>query len=54
MAESAANGPHKTHKPLRPAEDVKAKMKPISREAFKNLLKRAITPPAPKPAPKST
>ena len=55
MIEADANAPKSKSTPLTPSPKVKERMKPISGDAFKNLLKRAIsTPPAPKPAPKST
>jgi len=54
MATDANSDTSKPAKPLRPAKDVEEKMQPLSRDAFKNLLKRAITAPASKPHPKST
>lgn len=44
----------KKNQPLRPRQETKEQMKPITRDSFLKILKRAITPPAPKPAPKST
>jgi hypothetical protein len=38
---------------LHPKPEVEKKMQPITRGAFKSLLKRAIATPALKPAPKS-
>ena len=43
----------RTSKPLHPLPETKEKMRPITRAGFRNLLKRAITPPASKPHPKS-
>ena len=53
MAESAKDNPA-TAKPLTPAKETQRLMEPISRKNFKNLLQRAINPPAVKPQPKST
>ena len=47
----ATDGPTK---PLKPLPETEKKMKGTTRKAFGDLLKRAITPPAPKPSPKQT
>lgn len=47
------NGPTKP-KPLSPLPETQKATKGITRKAFGDLLKRAITPHAVKPAPKST
>jgi hypothetical protein len=47
----ATEGPTK---PLKPLPETEKKMKGLTRKDFANLLKRAITPHAPKPSPKQT
>jgi len=37
---------------LKPRPETEKKMQPLSEAAFSGLVKRAATPPAPKPAPK--
>jgi hypothetical protein len=49
MAESAKDGT-RTRKLLIPSPKVKKQMRPITRENFKTILKRAMTTPAQKPA----
>jgi hypothetical protein len=45
----------KSTKPLRPRQETQERMKPISHDSFKGLLKRAINPGhASEPQPKST
>ena len=43
-----------TTKPLQPTKETQQSMKPISRKAFTELLKRAVASPVVKPAPKAT
>jgi hypothetical protein len=50
---TATDGPTNP-KPLKPLPETEKKMKGLTRKDFGNLLKRAITPHAPKPSPKQT
>jgi hypothetical protein len=40
-------------KPQNPREETKKKMRPMTRDAFHKILKKAINSPALKPGPKS-
>lgn len=48
MAEGEAKA-----QPLKPAKEVAAKMRPVTREAFTNLVRRAATSPARQSHPKA-
>jgi len=46
--------PNTKSKELNPLPATQEKMRPITKEGFHSILKRAIIPPASKPHPKST
>jgi len=49
MATDTTGNANQSTKPLPPAKDVEEKMRPMTRKAFGEMLKRAFTGQAPKP-----